>query len=87
MIPARIKTVRELMLPGWLRTLVELGLDARGAPPTDHIRARVVANLSDARRAAAQRAGELGYEVREHPELRAGDAYREGLELARNRLA
>jgi hydroxypyruvate reductase len=75
--------VRDLALPDWLRSLVERGLEARGAPSTGEIRARVVASLADARRAAAQRARALGYAAWEHTELRAGDAYREGLELAR----
>jgi glycerate 2-kinase len=74
--------VHALELPQWLCTLVDRGLEARGAPLARSVDPRILASLGDARRAAAQRARELGYAVWEHPDLRGGDAYREGLELA-----
>ena len=74
--------------PEWLRTALQ---QAPPLPrPNDacfrNVTFRIVARLDDARRAAAETAGKLGYEVKVHAEFIEGDAVETGARLAHELL-
>ena len=74
--------------PEWLRTALQ---QAPPLPrPNDacfrNVTFRIVARLDDARRAAAETAGKLGYEVKVHAEFIQGDAVKTGARLAHELL-
>jgi hydroxypyruvate reductase len=76
-----------LALPGWLRALVDRGLEERGALPPGGPRVELVATLDAARRAAAEAGTRLGLAVHLHSGFIAGDAAERGRDLAAALLA
>lgn len=80
--PGLAAGLAELSLPGWLRERVATGLDQRAEPPAQAPQLHIVANLEMAKRAAAERAKELGYRVTQDPRFLEGDAADTGRRLA-----
>lgn len=71
-----------MALPDWLREGVSAGLAQRSVVSSKAPELQIVANLRRAREAAAERAGELGYEVYPHQEFEGGEAAETGRRLA-----
>lgn len=83
------QTEAPLELPGWIEALMQKGVPApqHDDPCFDSIRIEIVACLDDAKRAAAEKARVLGYEVYEHAAMLGGDAVLVGRHLASELLA
>jgi glycerate 2-kinase len=81
---ALLETEAPLELPEWLETLMQRGSPAPldGDHCYENIAIEIIATLDDAKRAAAQKGRELGYEVYEHGALLGGDAVVVGRQLA-----
>jgi len=76
-----------LELPAWLRAAVQRGLAGRRACSGSLPEVEIVASLGLARRAAAERAAALGYQVMREERFIDGDAVARGRELAERLLA
>jgi hydroxypyruvate reductase len=81
--PGLARQLAAMNLPHWLRERLQVGLAQRTAPPSSVPPMQIVANLGLAREAAAERARELGYEVRVDNTLLEGEAAEMGYRLAR----
>lgn len=79
-----IETEAPIELPEWITTLMSSSVPAplRDDAVFKKITLDIIATLSDAKRATAERGRELGYEVYEHTAMLSGDAVLIGRQLA-----
>jgi len=84
-----LQTEAPLELPEWVEALMQKGSQAPqdGDVCFENIELEIVATLSDAKHAAAEKGRALGYEVYEHAAVLAGDAELVGQQLANELLA
>lgn len=84
-----LETEAPLELPEWVEALMQKASPAPqdGDACFENIELEIVATLSDAKHAAAEKGRALGYEVYEHAAVLAGDAVLVGPQLANELLA
>jgi len=84
-----IETEASVALPQWIEALLQKGGPAPqiGDACFETVQVEIIATLSDAKRAAAEKGRALGYEVYEHCALLSGDAELVGRQLANELLA
>lgn len=84
-----LETEAPLDLPEWIETLMQNSSSAPqgGDACFENVELEIIATLSDAKHAAAEKGRALGYEVYEHAAVLGGDAVLVGQQLASELLA
>jgi hydroxypyruvate reductase len=85
--PGLAARLAALDLPPWLRGWVNAGLAERSGIPSQGPAVRIVADLDQAKAAAAERADALGHRTFVHGEFVAGSAASAGAKLARELMS